>query len=43
MRSEINFADLESFCAIVESAFEKKDKPFIVFLHMYSECFDYKA
>ena len=42
MRSGIICADLESFRAVVQSAFDEKDKPFIVFLNA-GDVFDYKA
>ena len=42
MRSGIVCADLETFCAAVESAFQENDKPRILFINAV-DVFDYKA
>ena len=42
MRSGIVCADLESFRAAVESAFQENDKPHIVFINAV-DVFDYKS
>ena len=42
MRSGVVCADLESFCAAVESAFQENDKPCILFINAV-DIFDYKA